>query len=53
MGVEPTAIAFLSCELIVDEQSLYRLVFNQLSEMPKQGMRYLILDEITYVLNWD
>lgn len=52
-GCPPAAIAFLSCELIVDEQSLYRIVTNQLSDMPKKGMRYLILDEITYVLNWD
>lgn len=52
-GVAPNAIAFLSCELIVDEQSLYRIVTNQLEDMPNTGMRYLILDEITYVLRWD
>ncbi|PCH56954.1 MAG: ATPase [Legionellales bacterium] len=52
-GTTPSAIAFLSCELIVDEKSLYRIVINQLSNMPTSGMRYLILDEITYVLNWD
>lgn len=51
-GVTPTAICFLSCELIVDEQSLYRIVTNQLADMPP-GMKYLILDEITYVRNWD
>jgi hypothetical protein len=52
-GIAPEAIAFLSCELIVDEQSLYRIVTDQLSDMPNAGIRYLILDEITYVLNWD
>lgn len=52
-GVTPKAIAFLSCELIVDQHSLYRIVTNQLSEMPEKGMRYLILDEITYVRDWD
>jgi len=51
--VKPEAIAFLSCELIVDEHSLYRIVTNQLSDMPNQNMRYLILDKITYVTNWD
>lgn len=52
-NIHPKAIAFLSCELIVDEQSLYRVVTNQLEDMPKNGYRYLILDEITYVSNWD
>ena len=49
----PTAIAFISCELIVDEQSLYRILIDQFAEMPNDTMRYLILDEITYVRNWD
>ncbi len=52
-GSHPQTIAFISCELIVDEQSLYRIVTNQLNDMPKNKMRYLILDEITYVANWD
>lgn len=52
-GVNPSAVAFLSCELLVDEHSLYRVVNNQLSDMPHRGLRYLILDEITYVSNWD
>lgn len=52
-GVAPEAIAFLSCELIVDERSLYRIVTNQLEDMPSGNMRYLILDEITDVSNWD
>ncbi|HKY69585.1 MAG TPA: ATP-binding protein [Gammaproteobacteria bacterium] len=52
-GKHPNAIAFLSCELIVDETSLYRILINQLNDMEKEGIRYLILDEITYVKNWD
>lgn len=52
-GVDPKAIAFLSCELIVDEKSLYRIVKNQLDEMPATGLLYLLLDEITYVKSWD
>ena len=52
-GVIPEAIAFLSCELIIDEKSLYRIVSDQLNEMPTTGMCYLILDEISYVANWD
>lgn len=53
LGITPAAIAFISCELIVDEKSLYRIVINQLSEMPTDQMLYLILDEITYVQHWD
>ena len=52
-GVNPKAIAFLSCELIFDEKSLYRIVKNQLDEMPATGLLYLLLDEITYVKSWD
>ncbi len=52
-NIIPQAIAFISCELIVDETSLYRIVSNQLQQMPQQGMLYLILDEITYVDQWD
>lgn len=51
--IDPKSICFLSCELIFDEQSLYRIVINQLNEMPATGLRYLILDEITYVRSWD
>ncbi len=52
-GVDPKAICFLSCELIVDEKSLYRIIKNQLAEMPIRGQCYLILDEITYVSGWN
>lgn len=50
---QPERIAFLSCELMVDANSLYRIVNNQLNVMPADAMRYLILDEITYVRDWD
>lgn len=52
-GVDPKAIAFLSCELIIDEKDLYAFVINQFNEMLDQGLRYLILDEITYVRGWE
>ncbi|OGT49382.1 MAG: hypothetical protein A3F17_00700 [Gammaproteobacteria bacterium RIFCSPHIGHO2_12_FULL_41_15] len=51
--IKPEAIAFLSCELIVDEKSLYRIISNQLSDMPEKSTLYLIIDEITYVSHWD
>lgn len=52
-GINPKCIAFISCELILDQTSLYRIVMEQLDEMPHDQLRYLILDEITYVLNWE
>jgi len=52
-GVDPKAIAFLSCELITDEKDLYDIVINQFNEMVDKGLRYLILDEITYVQRWE
>lgn len=52
-GINSKCIAFLSCELILDQTSLYRIVMEQLDEMPYDQLRYLILDEITYVLNWE
>ncbi|MDQ2994083.1 MAG: ATP-binding protein [Pseudomonadota bacterium] len=52
-GVEPQRIAFLSGELINDHHALYKLVSNQLDEMPNDKIRYFIIDEITYISDWD
>lgn len=52
-GVPPQAICFLSGELIGDHQSLYSLVHDQLATMPADVMKYVILDEVTYIDGWD
>ena len=52
-GVEPTRITYLTGELIDDHHSLVRLVTETLEEMPGRGMRYLLLDEVTYIRQWD
>ncbi len=52
-GVNPQAIAFLSGELIEDFQSLLHLLQFQIQEMPKKGMKYLIIDEVSYIRDWD
>jgi len=52
-GVEPTALAFFSGELIEDQHALLRLLQDQLDLMPSTGYRYLIIDEVTYIRDWD
>jgi predicted AAA+ superfamily ATPase len=52
-GVVPSAIAFLSGELISDDHALLMLLQLQLNEMPEKGIRYVLIDEITYVTHWD
>ncbi len=52
-NINPQAIAFFSGELIEDYHSLLRILQNQLAEMPNDSMRYLLLDEVTYIRDWD
>ncbi|MEI6805521.1 MAG: ATP-binding protein [Myxococcaceae bacterium] len=46
-GIAPESIAFLSGELIDDQHSLLRLL------EPLQNTRFLIIDEVTYIKDWD
>ncbi len=50
---DPTSIAFFSGELIDDHHSLLQLLKNQLLTMPNQSLRYILLDEVTYIRDWD
>ncbi len=52
-GVKPEAIAFYSSKLIHDHQNLYKILHAQIQMMPKQGMKYIILDEVTDIIDWD
>lgn len=52
-GISPTAIAFLSGELIDDHHMLLHLLQQQLAEMPKDHLKFLILDEVSYIKDWD
>lgn len=52
-GVKPENIAFFSGELIDDFHSLLKLLQDQLSTMPSASLRYLIIDEITYINGWE
>lgn len=52
-GVSPYAICFFSGELINDHQSLYGIIQDQLVTMPSNTIKYIILDEVTYINQWD
>lgn len=52
-GVTPAALAFFSGELIDDHHSLLFLLQNQLANMPKNQTLFLLIDEITYIKDWD
>lgn len=51
-GVPPSQIAYLTGELIDDHHVLVRLIEEVLSDN-EPGPCYLLLDEITYVKDWD
>lgn len=52
-GVTPNSIAFLTGELIDNHHTLLHLLQFQLSNMPTEGIKYIIIDEITYIQDWD
>ncbi len=51
--VDPSNIAFLSGELIDDYSALLFLLKDILAQMSSKSLRYLIIDEITYIQDWD
>jgi predicted AAA+ superfamily ATPase len=52
-GVAPERIAYLTGELIDDHHSLVRLLSETLDEMSRAGVHYVLLDEVTYIRDWD
>ncbi len=52
-GTEPRSILYLTGELIDDHHSLVRMATEILEGMPPAGLRYLIIDEVTYIRDWD
>lgn len=52
-GVSETSIFFLTGELIDDHHGLVRVLQDTLSTFPKDRLGFLIIDEITYIKNWD
>ncbi len=52
-NVRPRSIVYLTGELIDDHHSLVRLCSDILAEMEAESPVYVILDEVTYVRDWD
>lgn len=52
-NIDPQAIAFLSGELIDDHHMLLHLLQQQVTNMGKNKLKYLILDEVSYIKGWD
>lgn len=52
-GIAPEALAFFTGELIDDHHSLLHLLQTQLTTMPENALRYIIIDEVTYIEHWD
>jgi len=52
-GVKPEAISYFSGELIDDHHSLVMHLENQLETGADNGVQFIILDEVTYVRDWD
>ena len=52
-GVKPAAIAFLSGDLIHDHQSLWQLLQVQIDNMRIDELKYILIDEVTYISEWD
>jgi predicted AAA+ superfamily ATPase len=52
-NIDPRNIAFMTGELIDDHHSLVRVVNDVLNEMPGKSLQYLIVDEVTYIKDWD
>jgi len=52
-GRAAASIAFLSGELIDDHHALLHLLQTQLAEMPQGVTKYLLVDEVSYIRDWD
>lgn len=51
--INPKSIAYFTGETIVDHLSMIRQLQNYLQAMPDNSLKYIIIDEITYIQNWD
>jgi predicted AAA+ superfamily ATPase len=52
-NIEPARISYLTGELIDDHHLLVRLITDVLNDMPDTDFKFLILDEVTYIKDWD
>ncbi len=53
-GILPKSIAFLTGEVIDDHHRLLTMMMEVLEQMPhSDGLKYIIVDEVTYIKDWD
>lgn len=52
-GVAPKAIAYLTGELVDDHHGLLLHLNTHLEEAPTEGLNYVVVDEVTYIRDWD
>jgi predicted AAA+ superfamily ATPase len=52
-GIDPKALIFVSGELIHDHHALYHILTQVLESMPVDTLNYILIDEITYIKEWD
>lgn len=52
-GMPPAAIAYFNGDLIDDHHSLFNHIDSQLKEMPSDSLQYIIVDEVSYIKDWD
>ena len=52
-GVAPECIVYFTGELIDDHHSLVRLLTDILNERRTADLSYILLDEVTYIKDWD
>ena len=52
-GHDAEAIAFFSGELIDDHHVLHRMLGEELDATPSADLRFLLIDEVSYVAGWD
>ena len=53
LKIIPENIVFHTGELIDDHHSLVRIISDYLSRSNDSDMRYIIIDEVTYIQHWD
>ena len=51
--VPPHSISYMTGELVDDHHSLIRLVTDLLTDMPAKDLKFILLDEVTYIRDWD
>jgi predicted AAA+ superfamily ATPase len=52
-GMKPSQIAYFTGEVIDDHHALIRLLSEYLKGLDGEGVTYVLLDEVTYIKDWD